>query len=158
MYSLSWLALKSFNFLSEIFGFHQLRQRYFERCKFSLFQVYDNFDWLRVTARVFFPIPISIQSTQFLFRASPNFYFTWTPQVFLEDDEPPFLIFTFLPLKKIANIAQNAQFLYHLYSPGILRGRRAPWGEVRPTSEQFRTANSIATLPPGISVSLLSSK
>ena len=127
MYSLSWLALKSFNFLSEIFGFHQLRQRYFERCKFSLFQVYDNFDWLRVTAQAFLisrflfrPHPIFIQSfNQFLFHLDspgvprgrraplsyfhlfatqkklqislkmPNFYITCTPQVFLEDDEPP---------------------------------------------------------------------
>ena len=121
MYSLSWLALKSFNFLSEIFGFHQLRQRYFERCKFSLFQVYDNFDWLRVTAQAFL-------ISRFLFRPHPIFIQSFT------------------------------QFLYHLYSPGILRGRRAPRGKLRPTSEQFRTANSIATLPPGISVSLLSSK
>ena len=159
MYSLSWLALKSFNFLSEIFGFHQLRQRYFERCKLSLFQVYDNFDWLRVAARAFL-------ISRFLFRAPPNFISELHP-ISISLGFPgcssrttslPFLFSPFCHSKKIANIAQNAQFLYHLYSPGILRGRRAPRGKLRPTSEQFRTANSIATLPPGISVSLLSSK
>ena len=42
----------------------------------------------------------------------------------------------------------------NMRSAGVPRGRRAPRGQLRPTSEQFRTANSIATFPPGISVTL----